>query len=155
MTNVSGRFASPRRLLRRVRSVWPLTVRQRIFLYLVLGALAGLACSGVDQSINANLIDCDVAANSQSDCTIAEVTHHCKTSVFAAGGKCHLSQCTQPCDALTALRTNCPFGKTNGGKAWTVADCQNQGLIAGCTNITLYSFGCYGYTCSDSKCGHH
>jgi hypothetical protein len=154
MTNVSGRFSSTRRLLRRVRSLWPLTIRQRIFLYLVLGALAGLACSGVDYSINANLIDCDVAANTQSDCTVAEVNHHCKSSAFTTG-KCHLSQCTQACDALAALRTNCPFGRTNGGKAWTGNDCKSQGLIAGCTNVTLYSFGCYGYMCSDQRCGSH
>jgi hypothetical protein len=154
MTTVSGRLSPPRRLLRRVRSIWPLTVRQRISLYLVLGALAGLACSGVDYSIDANLIDCDVAANSQSDCTVAGFAHGCASVVFTSG-KCHLSKCTKPCDALATTVTNCPFGRTNGGKAWTAADCKNQGLIAGCTNVTMYSFGCYGYTCSDPKCGHH
>jgi hypothetical protein len=154
MTNVSGRLSPPRRLLRRVRSIWPLTIRQRISLYLVLGALAGLACSGVDYSINANLIDCDVSAKDQGDCTLAGFTHGCTAVVFT-GGKCHLSKCTKPCDALATPLTNCPFGRTNGGKAWTGDDCKSQGLIAGCTNVTLYSFGCYGYTCSDLKCGRH
>ena len=129
-----------------------MTIRQRIFLYLVLGALAGLACSGVDYTINANLIDCDVAAKSQGDCTAAEFDHGCKSSAFT-GGNCHLSQCTKPCDASAA--TNCPFGKTNGGVPWTSADCKNQTQIAGCTSGTLYSCGCYGYYCSDLKCGRH
>jgi hypothetical protein len=152
MKNVSGRISSPRRLLRRVRSIWPLTIRQRIFLYLVLGALAGLACAGVDYTINANFINCDEAAKSDFDCQHAGTDHVCKSAVFS-GGRCHLSQCLKPCDTFAV--TNCPFGKTNGGKAWTAGDCQSQGLVAGCTNVTLYSFGCYGYTCSDQRCGRH
>ena len=154
MRNVSGRSLSTRRLFRRVGFLWPSTIRRRILLYLVLGALAGLACSGVDYSINANLIDCDVATKDSSDCNLAGFSHGCTAVVFSSG-KCHLSKCTKPCDALATPLTNCPFGRTNAGKAWTAGDCKTQGLIAGCTNVTLYSFGCYGYTCSDLKCGRH
>src|ERR1019366_7680513 len=105
------------------------------------GALAGLACAGVDYSINANLMAYDVAAKDQTDCQAQAINRNCNINPTFANGKCHLSKCTQPADALATPRTNCPFGKTNGGKAWTVGDCKNQDLIAGCTNGTLYSFG--------------
>lgn len=152
MMNVLGRSSSSRRLLRRVRSIWPLTVRQRIFLYLVLGALAGLACAGVDYSIDANKMACDLPASSEADCSNAATKHSCASFSFA-NGTCHVSGCFLPCDGTAT--TNCPFGKTNGGAAWTQADCKQKGLIAGCTNGTLYSIGCWGYSCTDQRCGRH
>ncbi len=152
MKHTSGRISSTRRLLRRARSIWPLTIRQRIVLYLVLGALAGLACAGVDYSIDANKMACDLAASSEADCSNAATMHSCQSFSFA-NGTCHVSGCFLPCDGTST--TNCPFGKTNGAVPWTQADCKQKSLVAGCTNGTLYSIGCWGYTCTDQRCGRH
>lgn len=152
MTNVSDRSSSGRRLLRRARSIWPLSIRQRILLYLVLGALASLACGGVDYTINANLMEYDVPGRDELSCNVDKKIQECGSSVFA-NGSCHLSKCVKPRDAVATPLTNCPFGKTNGGAPWTAADCKSQSLAAGCTRGTQYSFGCYGYYCSDQRCG--
>jgi hypothetical protein len=151
MTKVTGLRSPLRRLFRRVRSIWPLTIRQRILLYFVLAALAGLACAGVDYSVNANLMNCDVACENADS---AAVSLGCSGKTFV-NGKCQVVNCIKPCNAVVTPITNCPFGKTNAGKPWTPDDCKSQGLTAGCSNVTVYSFGCYGYDCKDQRCGRH
>jgi len=156
MLNVSDGPPLPGRFLRRVRSVWPLTVRQRILVYLVLGALAGLACGGVNYDIDANAVDCNVAGKDQTDCDIKARSLACTAGgVFSSqsGGRCDLGKCSKPCDAPATPLASCPFGKTSGGVAWTLAACKAQSLAAGCTSGTVYSFGCFGYHCSNLKCG--
>ena len=149
MMSSSVPHLSPRRLRRR-KSIWPLTPRQRIAIYMVLGAMVGLACGGVNYTIDANLMDCVFPTTSGFECETALKQRQCETVTFA-NGSCQLGRCKQPCSGSKA--NNCPFGKNNGGIPWTSADCRNQIQLAGCTNGTLYSYGCYGYNCSDQRCG--
>jgi hypothetical protein len=131
---------------------FPLTVRQRIYIYLVFAALAGLACAGVDFTIDANRMDADVPAATSLDCTIATNIYKCSTGAWS-NGTCHLKACSRPPDSPATPVTNCPFGSSDQGRPWTASGCTAQVQRAGCTEGTLYSFGCYGYTCTDSRCG--
>lgn len=154
MLNVFGRRWSVGRFLRRVQSVWPLTIRRRIILYLIVGALAGLACGGVDYQINANSMEGDAAVDRPEDCSVVFVRfNYCATATYI-NGKCHLTGCVHPPDTPSKPITNCGFGKKNGTVPWTSADCRNQVQFAGCAQGTLYpTSGCFGYYCSDLRCG--
>jgi len=133
-------------------SIFALTVRQRICLYLVIGALAGLGCGGTSFDIDANTIEGDfVGPKNDAECQAAIILK-CKEATFA-NGKCHAKGCTQPPDHPSVPIVNCPLGKTNNGVPWTTTACQAQATFAGCSSVTLYSFGCYGYTCTKLQCG--
>ena len=139
-------------MLNRLRSIVPLTARQRIVIYLVLAALAGLACVGVDYTIDANRFDVNVPGVSDLDCSSKTLTFGCSGPFTFSNGTCHLKACKRPPANPPKPVTNCPFGKTNRGSAWTPADCAQRAKVAGCTQGALYSFGCYGYTCTDLRC---
>jgi hypothetical protein len=134
-----------------MRFTLPLTVRQRIGVYVVLAALSGLACGGVDFKINANSMDAVVPAATELDCAVQQSEHRCSKSVWS-GGTCQLTACTRPPDNPSKPVTNCPFGRTNQGRAWTATECRDRALHSGCTEGTLFSFGCNGYVCSDTRC---
>jgi hypothetical protein len=133
MANVSRRFSALSRASGRCRAVWPLTVRQRIFLYLVFAAIAGLGCATlgdpVDYSIDANRMDCQITTTSDSACIAEENLRSCDGHVFS-NGNCKLIKCTKPCDGPKAAVRNCEYSS-----ALNAADCQARAAKAGCTEI--------------------
>jgi len=134
MRNVFRRFSALLRASGRPRAVWPLSVRQRIILYLVFGAIAGLGCatfgSGpVDYSIDANRMDCPITATSDSACIAEENARSCDGHVFS-NGNCTLVKCTKPCDGPKAAVRNCEYSD-----AVNAADCQARAAKAGCTEV--------------------
>ncbi|MEA2165789.1 MAG: hypothetical protein QOK37_3916 [Thermoanaerobaculia bacterium] len=151
MTNASN-GPSGQRLLRRVRSIWPSTIRQRILFYLVIGALAGLACAGVDYTVDANRMTCEITTKDATECELTRQDLGCSDKAFT-NGKCRMFECTKACDAQATPLTNCAFGKTNGTVAWTQPACVAKAKAAGCGDGTVFSFGCYAYECRDQRCG--
>jgi len=131
--------------------LFPLTVRQRVGVYVVLIALAGLACAGVDFKIDANRMDADVPMSSVDACFVAQQQYRCNTSSWGEN-TCRLRGCLRPPANPSKPVTNCPFGSTNQGRPWTAAECKARALQSGCTEGTLFSFGCYGYTCTNTRC---
>lgn len=129
-----------------------LTVRRRIFLYLLIAALSGLACAGVDFTIDANRMDADVKASDATECALRQNGGKCSEATFS-NGICHLKACARPPDNPSQPVTNCAFGSANRGRPWSVADCRERVVGAQCTEGTLYTIGCYGYTCKDGRCG--
>ena len=133
-----------------------LTARQRICVYLVIAGLVALACGGVSYTIDANAMNGQMtryrgdSIQTLSDCELAALS--CKGYSFV-DGKCMVTGCSDPPDKPATPVTNCPFGKTNNGVAWTADACQARAQLAGCYQVTLYSFGCYGYRCSKLQCG--
>jgi hypothetical protein len=158
MVKLSSGTLSRRQALRRLRSIFLLTIRQRIAVYLVIAGVIALACAGVDYNIDANSWSGEATnlhgkpiAN-EDECHAAEIQHDCQSHLFA-GGQCRLTICTDPPDKLDPPETNCTFGKTNGSAAWTETTCKARTLGAGCSVGDLYSFGCYGYSCTNLQCG--
>ncbi|MBV9493543.1 MAG: hypothetical protein JOZ54_04810 [Acidobacteria bacterium] len=129
-----------------------LTVRRRIYLYLIFAALGGLACAGVDFTIDANRMNADVKVKDDLECALRQNAGKCTESTFS-NGVCHLKACARPPDNPSNPVTNCAFGSTNGSRPWTASDCRTKIVGSQCTEGTLYSIGCYGYTCKDGRCG--
>ncbi len=132
--------------------MFPLTTRQRIGVYVVLAALAGLACAGVDFEIDANRMSADVPTSGLAACLTAQREYRCADNPTWEDGTCHLSACLRPPAAPSKPVTNCPFGSTNQNRPWSQTDCRARALQSGCTEGTLFSFGCYGYTCTNTRC---
>jgi hypothetical protein len=134
-----------------------LTIRQRISVYLAIAALITLACGGVDYFVNANKIDGQLTTwigpiQTEADCSNAANAYDCDSHQFA-NGKCSVTGCLSPPDKPKTPVVNCGLGRTNGGVAWTLSTCKARALAAGCTQGTLYSFGCSGYYCTKVQCG--
>lgn len=145
---------------RSIRLRSSLSRRQRIRLYVAFGAVAALACNGIDFTINANSFSCRFAdQNSQTNCDNAAFHSHCQepSNWAPATHACSADNCTEACDSPSTPITNCAFGKTNNGVPWTVADCKAEAAVAGCGNGTFYSNlpDCWGYACTDLHCDGH
>jgi hypothetical protein len=137
-------------MVKKMRSLFSLTVRQRILIYLMIAALAGLACAGVDITIDANRMDLNVPAIDSIDCNVKSVIFQCTGAAF--DGTCHLKACARPPASPDRPMVNCSFGSTNRGRPWIVADCQAKAVAARCSEVTLFSFGCHAYNCLDTRC---